>query len=110
MRVQGGCKCPFVGAMNFLGNNIKPGRGNFCWDYARRKKGPLHLNSMHTKLVRRRISKSCLSAALKKLCDHAMLNSFLKQVRRLRETSCAEGVIKHTMEDTWMSFTKKTKK
>lgn len=42
-------------------------------------------NSVQIKLVKSETAKSCLSACLKKSCDHTVLNSFLKEVDRLRE-------------------------
>lgn len=71
-----------------------------CWKYKpRTKKKLLQYESAHSKLTKRAIVNTCLSAALKKSCDHKARESFDTQVERLKSSGYPHTILSEVVEN-----------
>ena len=93
---------PLNNCIQFLDILILFSEEHVCWQYCPRTKKSLVLfESAHSKLVKRGIALTCLSAALEKSCNHQMKISFERQSKRLTDagyppnliSSCCESLL-----------------
>ncbi|XP_064469727.1 uncharacterized protein LOC135384457 [Ornithodoros turicata] len=87
------------GRIQFLDLNIRVGENRLCWAYhPRAKEDLLPFDSAQSKTVKRAIALLCLESALKKSCEHVMLESFAAQVDRLSAASFPARVLASVAE------------
>ena len=76
---------PEKGELQFLDIRLRFHEEHLCWRYKPRSvKGILPFTSGHSKIVKSGIIYAALRAALLKTCTHALKESFLSQVERLK--------------------------
>lgn len=96
---------PTKKALQFSDLNICLEQSHPCWAYEpRTKKSFLSYESMHWKVVKRGIAKSCLRASLLKSCVHRSCNNFLVQVDRLTKAGFPKLVIMGVAESLLKFF------
>lgn len=65
-----------------------------CWMHSPRSKTMLlQYDSAHSKLIKRGIVRSCLSASLKKSCEHTAGESFNSQIQRLTASGYPNSIL-----------------
>lgn len=85
--------------LQFLDTRLTFQNDHVCWMYSpRSKKRILQYESAHSKLVKRGIVSSCLSAALKKSCIHSARESFDAQVSRLKASGYPTSILSDVVE------------
>ncbi|KAH9368517.1 hypothetical protein HPB48_007818 [Haemaphysalis longicornis] len=79
-----------------------------CWQYKpRANKQLIPFDSAHSKLIKRGVAKTCITAALNKSCAHKVQDAFNEQIARLSTAGFSSAVVSAVCEALLQKFKQK---